>query len=254
MIPRRSDGRAEAVAGGWRAVGAAYSDIGSFRHENQDAWALLPVPGGLVLAVADGMGGALRGGDAAEAAIRGLLDHFSGNHGHPEALLTAAVGTASAGVRTFATTLASVTGTTLVAAVLVPGAVHVANIGDSRAYLVREGAAQPLSRDHSWVSEEVAAGRMTAEQARHDPRRNAVTRALTGDPVHPDLETESLEAGDVVVLCSDGIWEPLDDSAIAARLSEGGDIGQAVADLCRAAVDAGSRDNVTAVAARVQPA
>src|SRR5207249_1841175 len=105
-------------------------------------------------------------------------------------------------------------GTALVAALLEAAHVVVANVGDSRAYRIRGGEARLLTEDHSWVGEEVRAGRLAADQVRHHLRRNTITRAVMGDPVRADHFPVQLQPDDVLMLCSDGLWEPLDDTSI----------------------------------------
>ena len=109
-----------------------------------------------------------------------------------------------------------------------------------------------LSEDHSLVAEQVRAGTMDAATARHDPRRNYITRALLGDPVEPDITETAVAIGDVVLLCSDGLWEPLADAAIGDILGAPGALGEASRRLVTAAIEAGSLDNVTAVCARIE--
>jgi protein phosphatase len=142
----------------------------------------------------------------------------------------------------------------MVAAFVSPGRLAVANAGDSRAYLIRGGVARQLTEDHSLVADQVRAGRLGAAEARHDPRRNYVTRALLGDPVVADVTRTETAAGDVVLLCSDGLWGALEDAEIASLLSGGPDLMEAARRIVAAALAAGATDNVTAVVARVDPA
>src|SRR5205085_535303 len=103
-----------------------------------------------------------------------------------------------------------------VAALLHHDALHIANVGDSRAYLIREGTIRQVSRDHSFVSDQVAAGLITAEQARSSPHRNVITRALGYQPeVTVDLFRLPLQVGDIVLLSSDGLHGLVSDSEIA---------------------------------------
>jgi protein phosphatase len=139
----------------------------------------------------------------------------------------------------------------MVAAVLEGGRLTLAHAGDSRAYLLRDGEATQLTSDHSVTGELVHAGTLDPETARHDPRRNYVTRALLGDRVEPDVAELALISGDVVVLCTDGLWEPLTDGQIAGLA--GGDAAPAegARRLVAAALAAGATDNVTAVVGRL---
>ncbi len=248
-----ADSAAEAAvqAGAWRLIGAGATDRGPVRHENQDAFRLVPLAGaGLGLILADGMGGHSGGREAAEAAVAGAADRLGAQGGGDERLLEA-VAVANAAVAGVRLTLGGNPGTTMVAAVIEGGRLTLAHAGDSRAYLVRDGEATQLTSDHSLTGERVRAGTLDPETARHDPRRNYVTRALLGDPVEPDVAELALISGDVVVLCTDGLWEPLTDGQIAGLT--GGDVAPAEGSrrLVAAALAAGATDNVTAVVARV---
>jgi protein phosphatase len=248
-----ADSAAEAAvqAGAWRLIGAGATDCGPVRHENQDVFRLVPLAGaGLGLILADGMGGHSGGREAAEAAVAGAADRLGAQGGGDERLLDA-VAVANAAVAGVRLTLGGNPGTTMVAAVIEGGRLTLAHAGDSRAYLVRDGEATQLTSDHSLTGERVRAGTLDPETARHDPRRNYVTRALLGDPVEPDVAELALISGDVVVLCTDGLWEPLTDGQIAGLA--GGDVAPAEGSrrLVAAALAAGATDNVTAVVARL---
>ncbi len=107
-------------------------------------------------------------------------------------------------------------GTTGVAALIHHDALHVANVGDSRAYLVRDGQIRQVTRDHSFVSDQVAAGLITAEQARSSPHRNVITRALGYQPeVLVDMFRYPLQVGDIILLCSDGLHGLVTDDEMA---------------------------------------
>jgi protein phosphatase len=142
-------------------------------------------------------------------------------------------------------------GTTLVLAVVADAHAVVANIGDSRAYLIRAGRAAQITDDHSWVGEQFREGKLAASETRHHPRRNVITRAVMGDPVEPDIFPVALQPGDTLLLCSDGVWEPLSDEMLAELLTDGGPLIRDLERMCDAALDAGGRDNVTVVAARL---
>jgi protein phosphatase len=142
-------------------------------------------------------------------------------------------------------------GTTLVAAVLHQQQWLIANAGDSRAYLVRDGRARQLTRDHSWVAEQVAAGVLTAEQGRTHPYRNVVTRSLgqTSD-LKAELFTEPARAGDALLLCSDGLSNLVAPEAMAYALTAY-QAQDAAAELVRQANEAGGYDNITAVVVKL---
>jgi protein phosphatase len=122
----------------------------------------------------------------------------------------------------------------------------VAHVGDSRIYLWRQGALQRITQDHSWVEEQVRAGLLTPGEARTHPWRNVVTRALSGgeDP-EVDVKTVALEAGDALLLCSDGLSSVVADTRIADLLKEHPDLSEACGALVQEANDGGGPDNVT---------
>ena len=235
---------------------AAVSDRGGVRAENQDAAVLVELegaPGGAAL-LADGMGGHPDGRLAADLATAAAADVLRGAE-DPVGSLPAAVDAANMAIaeRAVPDERGRSLGTTLVVAVVSGGRASVANVGDSRAYLVRGGTAAQLSVDHSWVAEQVRAGLLSEDEALRHPRRSRVTRALLGDPVEPDLYEVAMRPGDVLMLCSDGLWDSLPSRRIAELLGGGGPLDTVVGALVDAALDGGSTDNVTAVALRALP-
>ena len=231
---------------------AGASDVGTVRGENQDRWEVLMFDDGCVaLILADGMGGHHGGGEAADdattAAALVLRETPSGLPA--EARINDAAAAASSAVADLRQRIGGDPGTTLVVALLQPdGRYTVGNIGDSRAYVIRGGEAAAVTSDHSWVGEQVRLGLLDPAEARTHPRRNIITRAVMGNGEAPDITSGTLDVADCVLLCSDGVWEPLSDAAMAQVIAAAGDDPAAV--LCQAALEAGSRDNVTAVVAR----
>lgn len=145
-------------------------------------------------------------------------------------------------------------GTTLTLGLIEGGRLHLAHVGDSRAYLLRHGDLRRLTQDHSWVGEEVRAGRLRPEEAESHPRRNLLTRALGADAdVQVDTETFNLREGDLVLLCSDGLHGVVSDGEITTILGDGEDPQRACDRLVRLANERGGPDNVTVVAARIGP-
>ena len=230
---------------------AGATDRGTVREQNQDAWEALPRPaGGYSLLLADGMGGHPGGRESAQAAIEAARARLT-EPGAADPILTMAMHDANAAVAGVRDLIGGDPGTTLVLAVLADGHAVVANIGDSRAYLIRDRRAIQITSDHSWVGDQVREGNLDPASARHHPRRNVITRAVMGDPVEPDLFPVTLQYGDTLLLCSDGIWEPLSDDMLAELVTDAGPLVRDLERLCDAALDAGGRDNVTAVAARL---
>jgi protein phosphatase len=254
MSSRMREAFAARAHDGRRAVElAAVSDRGGVRAENQDAALLVVLEGapGCAALLADGMGGHPDGRLAAEVSTAAAAEALRGA-AEPAASLPAAVEGANRAIaeRAVPDERGRSLGTTLVLAVVSGGRASVANVGDSRAYLVRAGVATQLSVDHSWVAEQVRAGILTDEEALRHPRRSRVTRALLGEPVEPDLFEVAMRPGDVLVLCSDGLWEALSGARIAELLGGDGALDAKVGALVDAALDAGSTDNATAAAVR----
>jgi PPM family protein phosphatase len=236
---------------------AGATDRGTVRTENQDAWEVISLPGGdTALILADGMGGHAGGRESAEAAVAAAAASLaeSGTTASPEQAIAAAAAGASVAVAGVRDEIGGNPGTTLVLALVSPsGSATLGNIGDSRAYVVHRGRAEPITHDHSWVGEQVREGLLDANDARHHPRRNIITRAVMGDPVEADVFHVNLGPGDALLLVSDGVWEPLTDEMIAELLTDAGPLPAALDRMCHAALDAGGKDNVTAVAARLLP-
>lgn len=233
---------------------AACSDIGSVRTENQDAWSIQPMSehrAGGVLILADGMGGHADGAVASYLAVTASSERLHSSANPHEALLEAVRDANNAIAQRRAEHGGAVSGTTLVAAVITEARATIANVGDSRAYLIREGRADQVTADHSWVAEQVRAGLLEPEAAKGDARRNLLTRALTGEPVQPDGFHLDLGVGDVLVLCSDGAWDVIGGEGLADRFAPGIDLLAAVEQAVDDSITGGSTDNVTVIACRV---
>jgi protein phosphatase len=139
---------------------------------------------------------------------------------------------------------------TTVAAVLVDGeTANLAHVGDSRIYLFHDGQIEQLTRDHSWVNEQIETGAISPEQARSHPLRNVVTRALGGRAdLVVDIQSRRMAAGDMLLLCSDGLTTMVADADIARILGESqGDVAKGAADLVNEANQRGGEDNITVV-------
>ena len=232
------------------------TDVGVVRSSNEDNFAVLlgedaPL-GEALLAVADGMGGHASGEVASQISLDALIDALSKTSSLSEQSFRRAVDVANERVYS-ASKLGNLQGmgTTLVAGLLAGGALLICNVGDSRAYLLRAGRLTQLTRDHSWVSDMVAKGLLTPEQASVHPRRNIITRALgVGEFVQVDVTRVVLREGDRVLLCSDGLHGLVDDGTIAAILS-GKSLRGAARELVRSAKGAGGDDNITVIVAQM---
>jgi PPM family protein phosphatase len=210
---------------------------------------------GTLCVVADGLGGHAAGEVASALAVQTVHEaFFNAGQGRPvmEAL-GEAIRAANQAVWEAAARLPGHAGmaSTLTAAVVQGHDLTVGHVGDSRAYLIRNGAITQLTTDHSWVAERIAMGRLTPEQAARHPRRNVVSRVLgAGSTVEVDLCQHNLQAGDVVLICSDGLSRLLSDEEIAepaGRLRP-----TAAADqLIGLALERGAPDNASVALVRV---
>lgn len=230
---------------------AAATHIGPVRAENQDAFGATQLrdASGVGIVVADGMGGLPHGGEAATAATAAALEVLACGTAS-DTTVAAAMDAANQAVDALREQLGGNPGTTLTLAAVGLDGVVVGHAGDSRAYLVRGHRADVLSNDHSWVGEQVRAGALEAGAERRHPRRNVITMAVMGNPMEPQLLSLSLSPGDVLMLCSDGFWEPLSDEQIATLLSTPGPLTAVVARAAESALTAGASDNVTLLALR----
>ena len=226
----------------------ARTDTGRVRSHNEDRL-LATAP---LLAVADGMGGAQAGEVAAQAAVDALerVDPGAG----PDAL-EAAIREANSAIRAMAAVDPGRAGmgTTLTAALIAPdGEVELFHVGDSRAYLLRSGRLSQLTRDHSVVAELIDRGTLTPEEAESHPQRNVITRALGAESeVAVDHTRERLTAGDVLVLCTDGLSGIVSEERIESVVAQSPSLEAAAGALVDDANAAGGIDNVTVVLARL---
>ncbi len=238
------------------------TDVGRRREHNEDSLGVYRPDHetelerrGLLMLVADGMGGYAAG----EVASRVAVDTVSAEYyGDPTSSIEDALGRAlqlaNDAVRDEAARNSERAGmgTTIAAAVICRGELAAANVGDSRVYLCRAGVLRQITHDHSWVAELMAAGKLTAEEAKRHPMRNVVTRSLGG---RADVDVEiyprsALQPGDIVVVCSDGLWGMISGDQIQEIIVPLS--AQAAADaLVAAANEAGGHDNISAIVCRV---
>lgn len=242
------------------------TDIGRQRNANEDSYAVLTradLGGGLdaLVVVADGMGG-VGGGEIASGIVANTVPETvrlrlaerngSGSRG-PTDILRDAIEEANSRVRERRMQSDDLRrmGTTCVAAIVVGDELTVGHVGDSRAYLLRDGVMRQLTDDHSEVWQEVLAGNLTPEQARHSRYRNVITRAVgIGAHVEADIRSLALRSGDTVLICSDGLTTEVEDGEIAGILAFSPD-AQAVADrLVQTALANGGSDNITVAVLR----
>lgn len=231
------------------------------REENQDRVAIVADGDDALLAVVDGMGGHADGARAADAAVRAMREEFDSSSRplfDPDGLLHLTLGHAHAAVVALGRDLpAEVRPRATCAACIVRGtSAFWAHIGDSRVYLLRGGRVLERTRDHTHVEQLLRAGRITEGQAHEHPMRNYVESCLGGDPALPEMTLggrRTLKPGDVLLLCSDGLWSGVTDADIA-ELSGSRDrsLSDALSELGARALEANSpfADNTSAAALR----
>ena len=228
---------------------AERSDTGQVRPANEDSF-LVRSP---LFVVADGMGGANAGEVASRAAVETFAAGLPAGE-DPGPRLAEAVRAANRRINqeSEADTSRRGMGTTVTAALIGDSSVTVAHVGDSRAYLIREGEVSQLTRDHTLVDELVRQGSLTEAEAAVHPQRSIITRALGPEPsVEVDVETHSLDAGDVLLLCSDGLTGMVGDADLLAIVERSNSLAAAAKELVDAANAAGGKDNITVLLARV---
>lgn len=235
------------------------TDGGPVREQNEDSMILIPDAD--VYVVADGMGGHAAGEVASAMAIEtmqkvtklpvwGRFDAiwpnartmmaFAGYEEANRSILNASLSNpAQRGM-----------GTTMVSAIVYPDRVDIINLGDSRAYRIRNGKIEQISHDHSLVQELIDTGKLKT-QAEIDafPYKNIITQALGTQPtIRPDIFSNAIEPGDIYLLCSDGLFNELTDETIQSIIAQsGGDMQKAAETLLNQAIQHGGRDNVTVV-------
>lgn len=243
-------------------IAAKLTDVGRVRPRNED-YVEYHVPSdpeqlerkGAIYLVADGMGGHQAGEVASRSAVEAVIANYYRDSGSDIGTdLVRAFRLANQEIYAMAQTDATMSGmgTTLVAAVISGHAVYVANVGDSRAYLINGGGMVQITEDHSWVEEQVRAGLLTPEQAKRHPQRNLVTRALGSKPsVEVDLFTGEIGAGDSLLLCTDGLTGRVTDPEIAS-IVQAQHPQEAVQSLVDLANERGGNDNITVLIVSTQ--
>ncbi len=224
------------------------TSIGCIRSHNEDSLVVMPP----LFAVADGMGGHEAGEVASEIAVNVLselaptkpdaetLSHAV-EEANREVFRASRDGRGREGM-----------GTTLTAAMLENERLLIAQVGDSRAYLLHKGKLQQITRDHSLMADMIEAGQITAEEARTHPQRSIITRALgSNTDLHPDIYEVNVETGDRLLVCSDGLSTMVEDLDIERLLSQGNDPQRCASQLVNEAISNGGHDNITVIVADV---
>lgn len=238
------------------------TDVGQVRPHNEDSILLEPALN--LYAVADGMGGHKGGEFASRICLDTMRDYLQmaakgqaslvgeANAAYSEAanLLGSAVRFANRAVfeASFSKPEWRGMGTTIVALTVAGNKVAIAHVGDSRAYLLRQGKFQQITKDHSWIEEQVRAGLMSRDEALFAKGRNVLTRAIgQEEAVQVDLDELELQAGDSVLLCSDGLFGMVMDEEIAALISVAKHPEEACRELVVCANGRGGRDNISVI-------
>lgn len=227
------------------------TDIGKVRALNEDSY-YLPAAGERFCAVADGMGGHNAGEVASALAVQVFADELRSCVVLSAPALHKAVDRANAVVyaKSLENEQCSGMGTTFTALTEQNGNVHIAHVGDSRCYLVRNGAIMRLTLDHTLVEEMVLKGLISPNEARHHPKRNYITRALgTAERVEVDLIQVEKRGGDVFFLCSDGLSNHVEDGDILNVISSALPWQDKLEKLVGMALENGGSDNITAMIA-----
>jgi len=241
------------------------SDPGKVRANNEDSMGSF-VPNsrhqarshGYLFAVADGVGGLDLGEIASSTAVSVLTQEFEKSQGGAMliSLLPRLVQHANAAVhdRTLAPEFrGKKMATTVVACALRHDQAVVSHVGDSRCYLVRKGIAKQITQDHTWINEQKKLGLISASEVSQSELRHVLIRSLGPEMfVSPDTTALTIQAGDVLVLCSDGLHDELPESAIAAIVSQNKSIDEIAQELVAHAVENDGNDNTTALVVRVR--
>jgi protein phosphatase len=253
------------------------TDLGLVRPQNEDTFMIADLSSGqlsnpcigtdfsissngVLLLVCDGMGGHAAGEIAARIAAQAikqvLVDEGSTVTEHPAESMKHAVLDANQAVldEADANPEERGMGTTCTAAIILPGRLVIGQVGDSRAYLLRDGHLRALTRDQSLASQLFEAGVLDSEQARTSPHRNVLLQALGGrTPLEPAITEVDLRAGDRLLLCSDGLHGPVTNERIAEIVGTTRDLTTAAKALIAEALRAGGPDNVTVLVADCSP-
>ena len=243
---------------------AGLTDTGMVRDHNEDAYKL-PVETdsqtlankGYLYVLADGMGGHQKGEVASAITIETVnaayyTSTFSLNHTNPEKTIVDVLADAIEQANIEVMDVTQGGGTTVVAAVMYGDTLVSMNVGDSRAYLLRDNKLQLLSRDHSLVSRLVEMGKITEEEALNHPRRNVLYQALgQGNDVEIHVVQSKVQLNDIVILCSDGLWGEIGEPAIQEVLSTEENPLTAIEKMVELANQTGGPDNITAIVIQV---
>lgn len=237
---------------------AARSDVGMIRSGNEDSFYAHASKESGLFVVADGMGGHAAGEVASEMAVqivsRELQSLVELHSDEARTRVAESIRFANRAIydRTIAESDKQGMGTTASLLLMSGSRYLIGQVGDSRIYVLRDGALKQITKDHSYVQEQVDAGFLTAEQARYHPYSNVITRCVgAGEEVEPDTYTGEVKAGDVYLVASDGLTGMVDDRRIQQLLLSRAKAGRVVDALIAEANYRGGLDNITAIVVQV---
>jgi len=230
---------------------AVLTHVGLVRQKNEDSYAVLPEQN--LFAVADGMGGHQAGELASRLALKILSELVADLRPGEDCRQQLVQAVQEANRRVYELSRRDADkqgmGTTLTAVWIRDGVAHLAHIGDSRAYLIRDSELQLLTNDHSLVGELLRQGSLTPSEAQFHPSRHALTRALGVEAeVKVDSRSMSLNKNDLIFLCTDGLTNLVSDEEIKTVFAETGDLQEALAKLVQLCLERGAHDNITMLA------
>ena len=235
------------------------SNRGVVRKNNEDA--CFVIPGSDVYVVADGVGGNNSGEVASRTAVEKIAGFVNENDIRSNTqtddiftFMAKAVAEANTAIYQLGKNARRYRGmaTTVVMAYLFRGEGYIANIGDSRAYIFRGGELKRITKDHTYVNELIDKGVITEDEAETHRQKNVITKALGAEPVaEPDFYKLPLRSGDVLMLCTDGLYGEVGEEKILEVLGAGSNMNDTCAELVDLAIRAGGRDNITVVCVRI---
>ena len=246
-----------------KVIAAGVSDVGRKRKSNEDSFHIDPARG--LFIVADGMGGHVAGEVASKLAVDTIQEFLRISDADSEITwpfefdenLTAGGNRIQAAIQLANREIVRHMqaqedtrgmGTTVVTAVVADDSCTIGHVGDSRAYLIRGGQIRQLTRDHTFVNEQVEKGFMSRAEAEKHPARNILTRAVgSTEELNVELSETALASGDRILLCSDGLSSMVEDQAILKAVEEHPDLDEACKSLVALANESGGWDNITAV-------
>lgn len=228
------------------------TSVGKVRPVNEDAFFVSPPDesGSLLAVVADGMGGHNAGEIASSEAINVIKDVVLDNEHNAKEMLIQAITSANSTVYNMSLDKQALfgMGTTITACVIEKDKVTAAQVGDSRLYLIRDGMIIQITKDHSLVEMLIENGSITKEDAKHHPQKNVITRAIgTDKEVSADIYEFSICEGDIILLCSDGLVNMVEDEKILSVITRTKNFEETADKLVCEAENAGGSDNITVI-------